>query len=98
MSHKDEGELINAFLHKYPLNNDTLDSLLCSFLHFYSSRTDIWSVSLNENDLMRHINNKRKKEKALILALSEAVKKCSDDKKCLISHTKGDSGLWQSTL
>lgn len=22
----------------------------------------------------------------------------SDDKKCFISHTKGDSGLWQSTL
>lgn len=76
LSHKDEGELINAFLHKYPLNNDTLDSLLCSFLHFYSSRTGIWSVSLNENDLMRHINNKRKKKKLwylLSLKLSRNV-------------------------
>lgn len=75
MSHKDEVELRNIFLHKYPLNNDALDNLLCCFLHFYSSRTGIWSVSLNENDLMRCMNNKRKgKKKALILAHSEAVK------------------------
>lgn len=95
LSHKDEEELRNAFLHKYPLNNDALDNLLCSFLHFYSSRTGTWSVSLNENDLMKRINNKGKKsfDTCSLWSCQE-----SDDKKCFISHTKGDSGLWQSTL
>lgn len=69
LSHKDEEELRNAFLHKYPLNNDALDNLLCSFLHFYSSRTGTWSVSLNENDLMKCINNKGKKKLWYLLTL-----------------------------
>lgn len=95
MSHKDE-ELRNAFLLKYPLNNDALDNLLCSFLHFYSSRTGIWSVSLNENDLMKCINNKRKEKKALIVALSEAVK--SQMTRNVSSLIQKVTGLWQSTL
>lgn len=74
MSQKDEAELRNALLLKYLLDNDAPDNLLYSFLHFYSTRTSVWYMSLSEKGLIKPINKRGGKKKALILFHSEVVK------------------------
>lgn len=95
LSHNHEADLRNAFLHKYPLDNDAPGNPLYSFLHFHS-RTGIWCMSSNENDLLKPINKGKKKSFDTFSTLKLSGLRWQEV--LHLSHRRWLCDLWQSAV